>query len=253
MRAPFLLSGLTAVDGKRIIMRMAATEATECWICNSTMDWEGEIPDEESDVICHHCETDRLRSDVEKYYIKSRVYGAIACRFREALEQIANWDMLNPPNPTTLADGQWLNGIVRDALQWRHSERSGVPMSAIEVTDVLLRAQEENERLKEALRRGFNCFECGKPLDNTVVVHRHTSGPCEDYLTGPDIGVYLDRWDGLLQATNKADAYRKALEAIANDPHQGYTSGHEQTEAYRMGVADGHRCAGQRAREALGE
>lgn len=43
----------------------------------------------------------------------------------------------------------------------------------------------------------------------------------------------------------------RALERIANDPHQVYDNG--STGSYGIGVADGHRCAGNTARAALGQ
>jgi hypothetical protein len=37
-------------------------------------------------------------------------------KMREALEQIAQWDMLNPVQPDRIADLQWLKDLVTSAL-----------------------------------------------------------------------------------------------------------------------------------------
>lgn len=45
-----------------------------------------------------------------------------------------------------------------------------------------------------------------------------------------------------------------ALQSIANSPHCAYTDGpcvSDHDSGYKMGVADGHRCAANRARAAL--
>jgi hypothetical protein len=39
-----------------------------------------------------------------------------AARYREALEQIAQWDCLNPPDPNLCHDHPWLKRLVDDAL-----------------------------------------------------------------------------------------------------------------------------------------
>lgn len=31
------------------------TEATECSRCYSALDWEGDIPEDEEDIVCHSC------------------------------------------------------------------------------------------------------------------------------------------------------------------------------------------------------
>ncbi len=71
---------------------------------------------------------------IEKYYVKARVYGAIACAFREALEAIAK--------PGSMG----VTIIAKEALAWRYSEKNGVPMSAVEATGKLLDAEAALER-----------------------------------------------------------------------------------------------------------
>lgn len=63
----------------------------------------------------------------EKYYVKARVYGAIACEFRKALDQIAK------PGATGVTT------IAKEVLEWRYSENGGVPKRAIDELDALLR------------------------------------------------------------------------------------------------------------------
>jgi hypothetical protein len=67
----------------------------------------------------------------EKYYVKARVYGAIACRFREALERLSR---------LAFGNSQHVAEIAREALEWCHSERGGVPRRAIDEIDELLQA-----------------------------------------------------------------------------------------------------------------
>lgn len=50
-----------------------------------------------------------------KYYQKARVYGAVACHYREALKKLA---------PSS--------GVAREALAWRDSLRNGVPQSELD-------------------------------------------------------------------------------------------------------------------------
>jgi hypothetical protein len=73
----------------------------------------------------------------EKFFVKARVYGAIANRFRQALEDIAR------PGST----GATI--IAKEALAWRHSESGGVPMSAIEEMDAILRGGQSSPREAE--------------------------------------------------------------------------------------------------------
>ncbi len=40
------------------------SEAVDCWECNSALDWSDDLPDEESDLLCHHCAYDRLDKTV---------------------------------------------------------------------------------------------------------------------------------------------------------------------------------------------
>lgn len=70
-----------------------------------------------------------------KYYVKARVYGAIACEFRKTLQAFADRG----------------EALAKAALEWRYSERNGVPVSAIETTGELLDAMTENGALEAKL------------------------------------------------------------------------------------------------------
>ena len=77
-----------------------------------------------------------------KYYVKARVYGAIASRFRVALESIAT--------RACCTAGE----LAREALAWRHSERNGVPVAAVmavgEMLDASVRADAALARAEQA-------------------------------------------------------------------------------------------------------
>lgn len=80
-------------------------------------------------------EPERLRvaeEEREKYYVKARVYGAIARNHTVALEQIAR----GTARPAQMAN---------EAPAWRHSERNGVPMVAIEEMGAALGAADERD------------------------------------------------------------------------------------------------------------
>lgn len=55
-------------------------------------------------------EIDRLRAEVSRLTEENR-------RLREALERIAAWDCLNPPDPSLCGDLPWLSDVVRAALK----------------------------------------------------------------------------------------------------------------------------------------
>ncbi len=67
-------------------------------------------------------------SDQAKWYVKARVYGAIAAEYQRALESIAHGDM----RPSERA---------KEALAWRHSEKGGVPRRALDEIGLLLRPE----------------------------------------------------------------------------------------------------------------
>lgn len=66
-----------------------------------------------------------------------------------------------------------------------------------------------------------------------------------------------DAAESLPEALDEVERLRAALHAVAHDPHQSYEAhGPVRSEGdrqYQIGVADGHRCAGNTARRALGE
>jgi hypothetical protein len=89
----------------------------------------------------------RARAEVaedsaHKYYVKARVYGAIAAEFRSALQALKD------------------HPRAAEALAWRYSEKNGVPMSAVVAIGELLDAAEECERLRrdEDQHQGFVTF-----------------------------------------------------------------------------------------------
>jgi len=81
------------------------------------------------------------REEVDgKYYVKARVYGAIAAEFRRALCAIAE----GHEDPQKVA---------QDALAWRHSVNGGVPMEAVMAFgELLLGAKAERARIVARLR-----------------------------------------------------------------------------------------------------
>lgn len=54
------------------------SEALDCSACNSMMDWYGDVPDNEYDILCHACEIDRAEETIK--------------RLSEALDRIADGD-----------------------------------------------------------------------------------------------------------------------------------------------------------------
>jgi len=75
-----------------------------------------------------------------KYYVKARVYGAIASEFRRALHAIAE-GLVNPQM------------VAKDVLAWRHSSSGGVPMEAVMAFgELLLGAKAERARIVARLR-----------------------------------------------------------------------------------------------------
>lgn len=113
-------------SGKDPEFEGACGACSECSVCGSLVGSATHFEECEGGVLA-------LRERVEKYYVKARVYGAIACRFREALEKIA------APGTTGVVP------IAKEALAWRHSEKGGVPRSAVEEMDALLKAAETAE------------------------------------------------------------------------------------------------------------
>jgi hypothetical protein len=79
--------------------------------------------------VCKHCGND----DFEKYYEKARVYGAISCKFREALEEVAK------------EGSQPAAYIAKKALEWRYSTGSGVPIQAVLAFGKVLDAEKAAE------------------------------------------------------------------------------------------------------------
>ena len=82
------------------------------------------------------------KADLGKYYVKARVYGAIANHFRIALESIAK------PGST----GVTL--LAKEALEWRHSVHGGVPMSAVKAIGALLNVPARWKRAAKVYRAG---------------------------------------------------------------------------------------------------
>lgn len=39
-------------------------EAAECYSCNSSLEWHGDIPDEQEDVLCYTCQFSKLESQL---------------------------------------------------------------------------------------------------------------------------------------------------------------------------------------------
>lgn len=67
-----------------------------------------------------------------KYYVKARVYGAIAAKYREALESLADRGEV----------------LASAALKWRYSEGCGVPMASVNEIGRLLDIAERASREK---------------------------------------------------------------------------------------------------------
>jgi hypothetical protein len=76
-------------------------------------DADAALPVEWTGTVAERIE--RLRAEREKYYVKARVYGETLRAFADRGEALA-----------------------KAALDWRHSERGGVPMRAIDAMDDLL-------------------------------------------------------------------------------------------------------------------
>lgn len=109
----------------------------------------------------------KYNSDEDKYFLKARIYGAIAAEFRRALCAIAEGH----------GDPQ---SVARDALAWRHSVKVGVPMEAVlAIGDLLLSAEsaakDERARIVAWLREragswrtgiGYECEAIATELDS---------------------------------------------------------------------------------------
>ena len=48
------------------------SEALECWACNSALEWDGDVPDDETDILCHACELDAKESEVARLTARVR-------------------------------------------------------------------------------------------------------------------------------------------------------------------------------------
>lgn len=72
----------------------------------------------------------RAKEASEKWYVKARVYGAIAARYQQALERIAQGVGVAASHVE-----------AREALKWRHSEKGGVPRAAVDEVDALLKGE----------------------------------------------------------------------------------------------------------------
>ena len=83
--------------------------------------------------------------------------------------------------------------------------------------------------------------------DPMLEKHPDWLGPCVS--SRLECALSLENYQKELQA--EVARLREALEQIANDPHQVYDDG--ATGTYGIGVADGHRCAGNKARQALSQ
>ncbi len=76
----------------------------------------------------------------EKWYSKARVYGAIANRFRQALEDIQK--------VKTFSDA---SALAEAALRWRISEGKGVPIDALKEMGRIIAVDEKNARQRERI------------------------------------------------------------------------------------------------------
>jgi len=73
-------------------------------------------------------------NETSKWYVKARAYGAIACRFREALTLIQ------------MTGGRDATNVAKDALDWRTSNRGGVPIQALEEFEALMNTEDVSRR-----------------------------------------------------------------------------------------------------------
>lgn len=54
-------------------------EATDCFDCNSMLEWEGDLPDNDEDIVCHSCEVLRLEVELARLKrIEEAAHKAIA-------------------------------------------------------------------------------------------------------------------------------------------------------------------------------
>lgn len=140
-------------------------------------------------------ETERLLAEErEKYYVKARVYGAIAARFGKALERIAAPGTVNGMH------------IAKDALEWRHSEKGGVPRTATAVIDELLRAEARANELECEVGKLRAVAEAARELTGWEWLHL-----LSDDLPSRDVRADVERLDGALAALDGKDGERPAV------------------------------------------
>jgi hypothetical protein len=75
------------------------------------------------------------REAADKYYVKARVYGAIACEFSKALQAFADRG----------------EELAQATLAWRYGEKRGVPMTAVEHVGQLLDAESKLDSVRRIL------------------------------------------------------------------------------------------------------
>jgi hypothetical protein len=106
-----------------------------------------------------------------KYYMKARVYGAIAAEYQKALQAFADRG----------------EALARAALDWRHSNGGGVPISAVNEIGRLLDVAERMTREHDAALRA--AFVAGQQrilkaydLDVTGATTRSVEDGADDYV-----------------------------------------------------------------------
>ena len=104
-----------------------------------------------AEVVRVEEERDQARDSSAKYYVKARVYGAIACEFRKTLQVLADRG----------------EALAEAALAWRHSVKGGVPMSAVEAVDSLLNAEKDRDEARALVRSALRSPELVEWPDDT--------------------------------------------------------------------------------------
>lgn len=182
--------------------------------------------------------------------------------------------------PTPL-DADAIKAIVERAKQWIHPQRIirataiNEEHLALDVLDLVNHIIGLAHSLDDAL--GPHCTSCGNSIDPDVCwcgdyAKSHSGYDGHSFVAmGCDCSRHERDWKKLAssrghllwQTMRERDELKKAVDgltlaltAIADDAHQSYDahgpSSSDMDRQYKIGIADGHRCAGNTARKALG-
>ena len=165
---------------------------------------------------------------------------------------------LDPGDPFTIRVSRDNESFPCSAFATFHFDDAAANVLALgsaapALIDLARRTTAAEERVAEL--EGDNCEVCDE--DGLIYVSRwdhENNCETEDAAACPLCNGTRSGYASMV--TRERDALAAALREIAHDPHCAYPGPHEPSASladsqYKIGVADGHRCAAQKARDVL--